>query len=59
MAVSERLLAGLTVLLLALSTAAQYQGRPTGILASDRCGAWGKMHPLQARRHLLKAYAVT
>ena len=36
MGVLERLLAGLTMLSLALSTVAQYQGRPTGILAPDR-----------------------
>ena len=45
MAVSGMLLVGLTMLLLALSTTAQYQGRPTGILAPDRCGTWGRLYP--------------
>ena len=44
MAVSEWLLAGVTMLVMAGSTAAQYQGRPTGILAPDRCGTWDTPH---------------
>ena len=56
MAVSGRFLAGLTMLTLALSTVAQYQGRPTGILAPDRCGTRGILHPCRHEGTSIKAY---